>query len=235
MITGSRVTRSLLGASTPTDLQVIGSDLQKLAYPEDYNRHVNNQSELKETYGHAGSEVLDVQARGEISTMGPRGDEVSGLDPNKMAILKGSNTKPKTFAVFPLRHRPWRRRMPSMLLTRAMATIRFPTVCTPLQPLPRPQDCRSGSSIPPLVNGTPAYVVLRVGIAARRSLHGGKLWGGNNPASGLPWSRMELMVYVTSPALPTAMALLTIYAIPSTVSGNGVLGATLAEWLSPIN
>ena len=44
---------------------IIGSDLQKLAYPDDYNQHVKNQRELKETYGHAGSEVLDVQARGE--------------------------------------------------------------------------------------------------------------------------------------------------------------------------
>ncbi len=44
---------------------VIGSDLQKLAYPDDYNEHIKNQRELKETYGHAGADVLDVQARGE--------------------------------------------------------------------------------------------------------------------------------------------------------------------------
>jgi hypothetical protein len=44
---------------------VIGSDLQKLAYPGDYKKHVSNRSELKEAYGHAGSEILDVQARGE--------------------------------------------------------------------------------------------------------------------------------------------------------------------------
>ncbi len=44
---------------------VIGSDLQKLAYPDDYNQHIKNQRELKETYGHAGADVLDVQARGE--------------------------------------------------------------------------------------------------------------------------------------------------------------------------
>jgi hypothetical protein len=44
---------------------VIGSDLQRLAYPENYKRHLANHGELKESYGHAGSEILDVQARGE--------------------------------------------------------------------------------------------------------------------------------------------------------------------------
>jgi hypothetical protein len=44
---------------------VIGSDLQKLAYPDNYKKHVSNHNELKETYGHAGSEILDAQARGE--------------------------------------------------------------------------------------------------------------------------------------------------------------------------
>ena len=44
---------------------VIGSDLQKLAYPTDYQEHLKSKLQLKETYGHAGSEVLDVQARGE--------------------------------------------------------------------------------------------------------------------------------------------------------------------------
>jgi hypothetical protein len=51
---------------------VIGSDLQKLAYPADYNEHIKKKLELTETYGHAGSdilhrsdEILDVQARGE--------------------------------------------------------------------------------------------------------------------------------------------------------------------------
>src|SRR5579864_3256835 len=44
---------------------VIGSDLQKLAYPDNYKKHVSNHNELKESHGHAGSEILDVQARGE--------------------------------------------------------------------------------------------------------------------------------------------------------------------------
>lgn len=44
---------------------VIGSDLQKLAYPADYEKHLKNKGELKEAYRHPGSNVLDVQARGE--------------------------------------------------------------------------------------------------------------------------------------------------------------------------
>ena len=44
---------------------VIGSHLQELAYPDNYNKHVKNNRELNEAYGHAGSSVLDVQARGE--------------------------------------------------------------------------------------------------------------------------------------------------------------------------
>jgi hypothetical protein len=44
---------------------VIGSDLQKLAYPDDYTKHVKNNRELKEAYRHGGSDILDVQARGE--------------------------------------------------------------------------------------------------------------------------------------------------------------------------
>ena len=44
---------------------VIGSDFQKIAYPEDYKKHLAAHRELEEAYDHAGSEVLDVQARGE--------------------------------------------------------------------------------------------------------------------------------------------------------------------------
>jgi hypothetical protein len=44
---------------------VIGSDLQKLSYPDDYARHAKNNFELKESHGHPGSDILDVQARGE--------------------------------------------------------------------------------------------------------------------------------------------------------------------------
>ncbi len=44
---------------------VIGSDFQKVAYPDDYARHQAGHGELKEAHEHRGSEVLDVQARGE--------------------------------------------------------------------------------------------------------------------------------------------------------------------------
>ena len=44
---------------------VIGSDFQKIAYPENYTKHVAAHNELEEAYHHAGSEVLDLQARGE--------------------------------------------------------------------------------------------------------------------------------------------------------------------------
>ncbi len=44
---------------------VIGSDFQKIAYPENYRKHLAAHSELEDAYRHAGSEVLDVQARGE--------------------------------------------------------------------------------------------------------------------------------------------------------------------------
>jgi hypothetical protein len=44
---------------------LIGSDFQKIAYPDDYARHQSAQGKLKEAYEHRGSEVLDVQARGE--------------------------------------------------------------------------------------------------------------------------------------------------------------------------
>jgi hypothetical protein len=54
---------------------MLGSDFQKIAYPEDYKAHVQSHGELKEAYRHSGSEVLDVQARGEYlyAAMGKRG------------------------------------------------------------------------------------------------------------------------------------------------------------------
>jgi hypothetical protein len=44
---------------------VIGSDFQKIAYPDNYKKHVANRRTLKEAQYHPGAEVLDVQARGE--------------------------------------------------------------------------------------------------------------------------------------------------------------------------
>lgn len=43
---------------------IIGSDFQKVAYPNDYERFKRKNSQLSEAYQHAGK-VLDVQARGE--------------------------------------------------------------------------------------------------------------------------------------------------------------------------
>jgi len=44
---------------------VIGSDFQKIAYPDNYKRHVENHRALKEAHHHPGAEVLDLQVRGE--------------------------------------------------------------------------------------------------------------------------------------------------------------------------
>ncbi len=44
---------------------VIGSDFQKIAYPDNYKKHIANHAALKESHHHPGAEVLDLQARGE--------------------------------------------------------------------------------------------------------------------------------------------------------------------------
>jgi hypothetical protein len=44
---------------------VLGSDFQKIAFPEDFQGHVERRGELMEAYSHAGADVLDLQARGE--------------------------------------------------------------------------------------------------------------------------------------------------------------------------
>jgi hypothetical protein len=44
---------------------VIGSDFQKIAYPDNYKKHLDNHRMLKEAQHHPGAEVLDLQARGE--------------------------------------------------------------------------------------------------------------------------------------------------------------------------
>jgi hypothetical protein len=54
---------------------VIGSDFQKIAYPDNYKAHLVRHNELNEAHHHAGSEILDVQARGEYlyAAMGKNG------------------------------------------------------------------------------------------------------------------------------------------------------------------
>jgi hypothetical protein len=44
---------------------VIGSDFQKLVYPDNYRKHVENKLELQEAVEHSGKEALDIQQRGE--------------------------------------------------------------------------------------------------------------------------------------------------------------------------
>jgi hypothetical protein len=120
---------------------VIGSDLQKLAYPDDYDKHVKNNRELREAYGHAGSNVLDVQARGEYlyAAMGRGGlrvYDIANVDdkdisqrtitapvspvgqrfyvPTKYAMAIAT---PTTLAVDPLRtHRPENEEQPIHLM-----------------------------------------------------------------------------------------------------------------------
>jgi len=57
----------------------IGSHLHKLAYPDNYQKHIGeNKSELKEAYRHHGKEILDLTLRGEYlyTANGPDGFEV---------------------------------------------------------------------------------------------------------------------------------------------------------------
>ena len=54
---------------------VIGSDFQKIAYPDNYKKHIENHRLLKESQHHPGGEILDLQARGEYlyAAMGKHG------------------------------------------------------------------------------------------------------------------------------------------------------------------
>jgi hypothetical protein len=45
---------------------IYGSDLQRIAYPDDYKRFLGHRRELSSVYGHAGN-VLDIQERGEYA------------------------------------------------------------------------------------------------------------------------------------------------------------------------
>src|ERR1700730_13139628 len=63
---------------------IIGSYLQRVAYPQDYQQHLARDRELKEAYHHDG-EVLDVQLRGEylyaaLGTGGFRAYDVANID-----------------------------------------------------------------------------------------------------------------------------------------------------------
>ena len=58
--------------STTSREAVIGSDLQRMAYPDDYRKHLERKRELTTAYRHDGN-VLDLQLRGEYlyAAMGP--------------------------------------------------------------------------------------------------------------------------------------------------------------------
>src|SRR4029077_12450865 len=73
--TGKRGFEAVAVAEHDEPPAVLGSDFQKISYPEDYTAHLRNQGELKEAYRHPGSEVLDVQTRGEYlyAAMGKAG------------------------------------------------------------------------------------------------------------------------------------------------------------------
>ena len=63
---------------------IIGSYLQRVAYPQDFQRHIARDRELKEAYHHEGN-VLDVQLRGEylyaaLGTGGFRAYDVANVD-----------------------------------------------------------------------------------------------------------------------------------------------------------
>jgi hypothetical protein len=45
---------------------VIGSDLQRMAYPDDFRKHEDRKRELTTAYRHGGN-VLDIQLRGEYA------------------------------------------------------------------------------------------------------------------------------------------------------------------------
>jgi hypothetical protein len=56
---------------------VIGSDLQRMAYPDDFRKHAERKRELTTAYRHVGN-ILDIQLRGEYAyaAMGPGGFRV---------------------------------------------------------------------------------------------------------------------------------------------------------------
>jgi hypothetical protein len=63
---------------------IIGSDLHRLAYPDNYRKHVEHQGELTTAYEHAGN-VVDVQLRGEylyaaLGKEGFRAYDVANVD-----------------------------------------------------------------------------------------------------------------------------------------------------------
>jgi len=72
--TGEAGFQAVMVAERDEPPAVIGSDLHRLAYPDNYRKHLERGRELTEAYHHAGN-ILDVQARGEYlyAALGPGG------------------------------------------------------------------------------------------------------------------------------------------------------------------
>jgi hypothetical protein len=63
--TGDKGLAAIAFAEPSEPEAVVGSDLDKIAYPDNYRQHQRSKLALKEAYEHAGKTVLDVQLRGE--------------------------------------------------------------------------------------------------------------------------------------------------------------------------
>ena len=64
--TGSKGFQAVVTAEHDEPEAVTGSDLQRMAYPDDFRKHVERQQELTTAYRHGGN-VLDIQLRGEYA------------------------------------------------------------------------------------------------------------------------------------------------------------------------
>jgi hypothetical protein len=101
--TGSKGLEAVVTAEHAEPEAVIGSDLQRMAYPDDFRKHVERKSELTTAYHHSGN-VLDVQLRGEYAyaALGPGGFrifDVANID------NKGFSERMVTAPVSPLGQR----------------------------------------------------------------------------------------------------------------------------------
>lgn len=64
--TGNKGFQAVVTAEHDEPEAVIGSDLQRMAYPDDYRKHEERKRQLTTAYGHGGN-VLDIQLRGEYA------------------------------------------------------------------------------------------------------------------------------------------------------------------------
>ena len=63
---GSKGFEAVVTAEHDEPEAIIGSDLQRMAYPDDFRKHVERNRELTTAYGHGGN-ILDIQLRGEYA------------------------------------------------------------------------------------------------------------------------------------------------------------------------